>query len=173
MWLYAIPLIFVAILALFVYFGSKKSRPDAEPVASNQTKSPRKWLLALAVLFAVYFPVAGMLKASYVDLTPKGKIVFLIAKPYERFNHASIPFSIGLERFNQFGDDAFKSGDTTSPIMLYEDGKPLGPAHSTFADIQNLGAGRFSHLKDRQFVFSTSDNTDPNTNGRAYWLVFP
>lgn len=132
-----------------------------------------KWLLVLAAAFAVYFPVAWSLKAAYVDITPKGKIVFLITKPYERYNHASIPFSIGLERFNTLGDDHRVEGDKTSPIMLYEDGKPLGPAHSNYADIQNLGAGRFAHLKDRQFVFSTSDNSDPNTNGRAYWVVLP
>lgn len=132
-----------------------------------------KWVLVLAALFAVYFPVAGWLKATYADIAPKGKIVYQIHRPYTRHGHANIPNDIGLARFNSYGDDAKKEADSTSPIMVYEDGKPLGPAHSSFADVSKQGGGRFSHLKDAQFVFSSSDNSDPNTNGRSYWLVLP
>jgi hypothetical protein len=77
-----------------------------------------------------------------------------------------------------FGDLADVAGqfDSSSPIMLYEDDKPLGPAHSTpHAEISTLGHGRFSHWKANYsvFVFSSSDNTDPRTNGRTYWAVKP
>jgi hypothetical protein len=66
--------------------------------------------------------------------------------------------------------------DSSSPIMLYEDDKPLGPAHATpRSEIGTLGHGRFSHWKGNfsVFVFSSSDNTDPRTNGRTYWAVKP
>jgi hypothetical protein len=66
--------------------------------------------------------------------------------------------------------------DSSSPIMLYEDDKPLGPAHATpHSEIGTLGHGRFSHWKGNfsVFVFSSSDNTDPRTNGRTYWAVKP
>lgn len=132
-----------------------------------------KWLLVLAALFAVYFPVAWSLKASHEVQIPKGRTVVQIVKPFTRDNHAAIPWQFGLERFAALGDNPHVEGDKTSPIALYEDGKELGPAHSTFKDIYHLGGGRFSHLKGRQFVFSTSDNSDPNTNGRAYWVVLP
>jgi hypothetical protein len=55
-----------------------------------------------------------------------------------------------------------------SPLELYEDGKPLGPAHSAHVDIRDIGLGRFSHWRGIGLIFSTSDNTDPNTNGRRY-----
>jgi hypothetical protein len=69
-----------------------------------------------------------------------------------------------------------------SPIILYENLTPLGPAHSAHADIQELGLGRYSHWSDnpksgwrtiRGVLFSSSDNTDPRTNGRRYWAVLP
>lgn len=57
-----------------------------------------------------------------------------------------------------------------SPLRLFEDGRPLGPAHALHADIRLHGSGRYSHWGD-SILFSTSDNTDPNVNGRCYQVV--
>ena len=54
-----------------------------------------------------------------------------------------------------------------SPLMLYEDGEPLGLAHSNRDIICDFGAGRFRHA-GAEVVFSASDGSDPNVNGRAY-----
>ncbi len=54
-----------------------------------------------------------------------------------------------------------------SPLSLYEDGVPLLPAHALHDDIRRIGGGLYSHWTDR-LKFSTSDNSDPNTNGRTY-----
>lgn len=54
-----------------------------------------------------------------------------------------------------------------SALMVYENGKPLGPPHAPFDDIRKLGRGRFNHWENVIF-FSTSDNSDPRTNGRTY-----
>jgi hypothetical protein len=75
-----------------------------------------------------------------------------------------------------FSTDADTADNTErSSIVIYEDGKPLGPAHSTHADVGNIGRGRFSHWRFNypMFLFSSSDNTDPRTNGRTYWAVKP
>jgi hypothetical protein len=58
-----------------------------------------------------------------------------------------------------------------SLLQVYEDGKPLGPAHTIHDDIRYKGLGVFSHWKT--FLrFSASDNTNPLTNGRVYtWDV--
>ena len=89
-------------------------------------------------------------------------------------NHS--PFSVTLERplFDGLADS--DDDGHRSPIELYENGKRLGPAHSKFVDIEKLGEGRFSHYRTRgsSFIYwSASDNSDPNTNGRAYWVVNP
>jgi hypothetical protein len=60
-----------------------------------------------------------------------------------------------------------------STLVLLENGKPLGPAHSAHADIRKLGEGRYSHWGARTLWFSTSDNSDPRTNGREYKVAYP
>ncbi len=57
-----------------------------------------------------------------------------------------------------------------SVTELFEDDRPLGPAHTRHDSIRDLGLGRYSHWQ-RKLVFSTSDNTDPRANGRRYAVV--
>ena len=57
--------------------------------------------------------------------------------------------------------------DSASRLRLFEDGRELGPAHSAHDDIRTLGAGHFSHWGN-QIYFSSSDNSDPRSNGRRY-----
>ena len=87
-------------------------------------------------------------------------------------------FAVTQERglFDDVADS--DDNDNRSPLELYENGIRLGPAHSTFADIEKLGMGRFSHYRDKTkgvtlIYWSASDNSDPSTNGRAYWVVKP
>ncbi len=54
-----------------------------------------------------------------------------------------------------------------SPLRLFEDGRPLGPGHALHRLIRGTGSGAYSHWQTR-LIFSTSDNSDPNTNGRTY-----
>ncbi|MCC6418435.1 MAG: class I SAM-dependent methyltransferase [Gemmataceae bacterium] len=54
-----------------------------------------------------------------------------------------------------------------SHMVLYEDGAPLRPAHANHDDIRNIGLGQYCHWRD-WVMFSTSDNSNPNTNGRCY-----
>lgn len=59
-----------------------------------------------------------------------------------------------------------------SMAILCEDEKIIGIAHSSHDDIRTKGNGLFS-LWVGTLYFSTSDNSDPNENGRQYRLVFP
>ena len=62
-----------------------------------------------------------------------------------------------------------------SELQLYENGQSLGPRHIGHNQIAEFGHGRYSHWFRRgaSIVFSTSDNSDPNTNGRVYRAVDP
>ncbi|MDP1966548.1 MAG: Stf0 family sulfotransferase [Reyranella sp.] len=55
----------------------------------------------------------------------------------------------------------------SSPLCLYENDILLGPAHAAHALIRHRGGGAYSHWKSALY-FSTSDNSDPNRNGRRY-----
>jgi FkbM family methyltransferase len=58
-----------------------------------------------------------------------------------------------------------------SILLLFEDGKLLQSAHALHEDIRTLGGGRYSHWHETLY-FSTSDNSDPNTNGREYRMIY-
>ncbi|MDP1569139.1 MAG: FkbM family methyltransferase [Vicinamibacterales bacterium] len=66
------------------------------------------------------------------------------------------------------GDAEGRSGAST---LILEDGHPLGPGQVQHDVIRTHGAGRFSHWESHLY-WSTSDNSDPNTNGRRYTAIF-
>src|SRR5262249_36588737 len=109
-------------------------------------------------------------RQGYVPLVePKGAVIHL-----QSFHMLGPPGTFGYYSVAQFVQ---KEADTPeapqrSPYVVYEDGKPLGPAHSTKEDIELIGRGRFLHTKGI-VIFSASDNSDPRVNGRTYWVVLP
>ena len=61
-------------------------------------------------------------------------------------------------------------------VRVFEDGKPLRHAQATHADIRTVGNGCYSHWEfsvGPRVLFSTSDNSNPNTNGRSYEIRAP
>jgi len=61
---------------------------------------------------------------------------------------------------------------TASSLRLIEQGVQIGIPHSLHAEIAEVGQGRFSHWGN-DLVLSSSDNSDPRTNGRSYAVSFP
>lgn len=67
------------------------------------------------------------------------------------------------------GDD--EKSPNKSTLVLLEEKITLGPAHSVHDEMRKNGRGRFSHWKNILY-FSTSDNSDPNINGRSYMIAY-
>lgn len=134
---------------------------------------PRPLVYAIAIMFAVYFPATLWLQAAYVDPAPKGKIVIQLLPPFERHGIVAVSRGPTVLKIAAIGDHEDVENDDRSPVEIYENQTRLGPAHSTFADIRDLGMGRFAHWQRQGLVFSASDNSDPNSNGRRYWAVVP
>jgi hypothetical protein len=59
-----------------------------------------------------------------------------------------------------------------SPLVVLEDDRALGPAHTSHAAIRVHGGGSYSHWHERVFL-SASDNSNPNSNGRRYLAIMP
>jgi hypothetical protein len=133
-------------------------------------------LLGCVAAAAAYFAAAFWLQMSYDPQISKiapsvdGEKV-LLHRPFRGFLDSKFAAIANDTRFRDIADTA--DNVLRSDIELYEDGKLLGPAHSVHADVGNIGQGRFSHWRYNysMFLFSSSDNTDPNTNGRNYWAV--
>jgi transglutaminase-like putative cysteine protease len=54
---------------------------------------------------------------------------------------------------------------------LFEDSTPLPGRRALHEEIRNFGGGLWSHWSWTHLVFSSSDNSDPRSNGRVYRLV--
>ena len=122
---------------------------------------------------AVYFAAAYWLQIAFdpgiYSTVDRDKL--LLRRPFQTFMDSKFAAIAIDPRWRLFADSA--DDNERSDIQLYEDDKPLGPAHSVHRDIGTIGQGRFSHWRNNFsiFLFSSSDNTDPHTNGRKYWAV--
>jgi hypothetical protein len=72
-----------------------------------------------------------------------------------------------LKAYADGSDDPIRS-----PLVVLENERALGPAHASHAAIRAHGGGAYSHWHDRVFL-STSDDSDPNSNGRRYLAIIP
>jgi len=135
--------------------------------------------LSLAILaIGAYSLAAYWSKASYIPdpnrPPPSAGIQARLNRPYAAYNEFSVKFGEMGGIFEHLADDG--EADFSSPIELWENATRLGPAHSTLKDIVRSGGGRFFFRRAEHggfLVFSASDNTNPMTNGRIYWIVNP
>ncbi len=75
-------------------------------------------------------------------------------------------------RFQTHAGRLFSKFAKDLPITVLEDGNPLITGAFQHSEIRNEGAGRCS-MWNEQFYFSSSDNSDPRTNGRSYSIMVP
>ena len=76
-----------------------------------------------------------------------------------------------LPFFYEVSGDSMESA-SSSELLVFEDARLQGPAHTLHDDIRKSGGGTYSHW-GHSLHFSTSDNSDPRTNGRTYTVAAP
>jgi len=138
-------------------------------------KSTSFVFLAVVVLFAIYFPLAGLIqRRDPVAPNIPGEKLLIRGSFIQKKERGSFGYAYSITALGKLDRDPDSLEDSgRSPLLIYENDRLLGPAHSTHVDIQHIGLGRYSHWRNMGLIFSTSDNTNPNTNGRAYWVVNP
>lgn len=83
-----------------------------------------------------------------------------------------ITFERGYAYIAKTKHNALSSHLIPSHAIVLEDSVPLpGPANENHDEIRKLGGGRYSFWYDNLY-FSSSDNSDPRTNGRKYEIQF-
>jgi hypothetical protein len=121
---------------------------------------------AVAILSISFF--ATLYSMNYLaPLCPRGGAVALKA-PFAKFG-SGVAYSAAAAALDSLSDS--DTAPTRSNYLVCENGYVLGPPHTLHAEIAAKGGGRFSHWNAIGFVFSASDNSDPNTNGRSYSAV--
>ncbi len=129
----------------------------------------REWFIVLvSVSVALCSSAALTLFFPKYDSPPSHEEV--LRGPFRHLNN-SYSFAAIFNR-PEFEPD---SGSFLSALVLYENDTPLGPAHATLDDIAHKGGGRYRYAADKQYtlIFSTSDHSDPNSNGRTYRVFDP
>jgi hypothetical protein len=91
-----------------------------------------------------------------------------LEKPFEK--QGEYGFVALLPNLAPSADDS--KNPRRSRALMCENNELIGTPHSIHDDIRSEGLGRFSHW-ERWLVFSTSDNSDANSNDREYTLVLP
>lgn len=94
------------------------------------------------------------LRASTME--PDGGFAWVVRAPL------SSPFTVASDDGEQH----------PSRLELTEDGRQLGPGHQPHDDVRLRGGGGYSHWQG-QLWFSTTDGSDPRTNGRCYAVAAP
>ena len=124
------------------------------------------WFGGIA-LFMILFEVAAFTVNMVYPPCPSGRR-FEMPRPFNPNGGASYYTSLpGLEQISDESENFERS-----TVMVCEGNLKLGPAHAGHVAISELGRGRFSHWGGN-IVFSASDNSDPNTNGRGYLAILP
>jgi hypothetical protein len=116
---------------------------------------------------ALVFLVVGLLCLVPGFLTPHlrasiepGAMLPELGKAY----FAPIP-SVGYGLFVAGSDDP--KSPRRSRLVLYENGREIGPAHALHQTVREVGSGAYSHWQEHLY-FSSSDGSDPRHNGRDY-----
>lgn len=94
------------------------------------------------------------------------KKAWIFRKKYKAYLLNVVP-SKGHCYMVQVPDYLTSDKDGVSKLMIFENSIPLKHPHAIHSEIEELGAGRYSHWES-WILFSTTDNTDPNSNGRVY-----
>jgi hypothetical protein len=143
--------------------------PDVGPIITPADRpTPR---LSLAMWALVVTCVAALI------LTVLSQMIFVTrlgrwTRPWREVVITGYSREVGHAFIARTDRPWLSSQEHPSPAFVLEDGRWLGPSNAVHADIRQIGLGRFSFWSDVVY-FSTSDNSDPRTNGRRYAIVYP
>lgn len=86
----------------------------------------------------------------------------------ETFVNSKIDQELGLAFQYRLTNGSQSDQGGRSTLRLFENDQELLPAHAPHVEIRAKGGGHWSHWGANTVYFSTSDNSDPRTNGRVY-----
>jgi hypothetical protein len=92
-----------------------------------------------------------------------GRALIPLHRPFRA--HSGFSFVAALPSLEGVADSMAQP--RRSRLMLYENGVMLGLAHNIKDHVSRYGKGRFCHWGS-DLYFSSSDGSNPNTNGRTY-----
>jgi hypothetical protein len=105
--------------------------------------------------------------SNYWDNILKGKVIQELVGPFE--HQEGNRFAISLPDLEPLSDTPQEW--SRSPVFLMEDGRRAQIPHANWERIKTHGMGRYCH-SGKTLLFSSTDNSDPNSNGRQYTVSY-
>lgn len=135
-------------------------KPMITDAAQKIHRFPRSitWLFSVAVVIL-----------AIITYTNRSGMLTLPGKSAEL---TEIRPEAGFAYIARTGHQEFSSHEKPSRAQVLENGKPLGPANDLHDHIRTFGLGSFSFWHEDVY-FSTSDNSDPRSNGKTYSIYYP
>jgi hypothetical protein len=131
------------------------------------------YLFVVAISFFValdlleYFEGRSSTSCAHASCCPNGQ-EFVLSPPFLKME--GYGYKVPIPQNMPRGDT--ETDMRHSRAVMCEGDLLMGPGHTPHAEIATKGFGRFSHYQD-EIIFSSSDNTDPNSNARQYKIVIP
>src|SRR3974390_3035215 len=136
------------------------------------------WLISSLFVFALSFFVAldllayfkgrSSMPCAHASCCPNGQ-EFVLSPPFS-VKLGDYGYKVSIPQLMQLGDT--EANMQRSRTVMCEGDLRIGRGPTPHAEIATKGFARFSHYQD-EIIFSSSDNTDPNSNGRQYKIVIP
>jgi hypothetical protein len=131
-------------------------------------KNTRNKITLLTILWVTSLAISLLLWLQWNEYLPWFRQRYPVpAQTAQLSGHGPYSYVVILGTDNLSQTESF-----ASPAVLLEDGHALGPGNTLHVEIGEQGGGRFSYWKYNLY-FSSSDNSDPRTNGRVYILTVP
>jgi len=145
--------IIISLIAMEIYKFGRRSMPENLYVIGATILILAGVFVALYAQAIIHLPFAEQRTTlQVIDAVPK--------KPTHLY---ILPLGINWMSQDDLG---------LSPAVVYENGIPLSSPNSLHQTIKDDGNGGYS-VWNGNLYFSSSDNSDPRTNGRKYELEWP
>ncbi|MEA2818173.1 MAG: hypothetical protein QOJ86_177 [Bradyrhizobium sp.] len=157
------------ILPIAVGIAGNISKQGTVKVCHYSFTAIRGVVLAASILFIVG---CGAIIAKFGDYT-----TFRLNDRIKAIEQIGSVFGAPIPRVEFAG--VFRLADLASQdsggrnLFLLEDGKVLSDVEAPIGTATTLGSGQYSVWRRRTLLFTTSDNSDPRSNGRVYEVRMP
>jgi hypothetical protein len=166
-----VPTIAGRVILRHYFRQTRRQEAHVEMTTDDPARSQLRTVLFTAcAILLIYFPTAYLIRLP-LPHPPAPNALLISGITQFGADKSAHMFLFDSPCLRQWEDDDVKN--QRSPVIVYEDDKPLGPAHSPHHEIEKIGLGRYAHWKGFGILFSSSDNSNPIYNGRNYWAVTP
>lgn len=131
--------------------------------------------LSMSILLLLIVITFSKCKKDTADFTPQSELT-ATTENASSISAAAVltPKPLDVTKARKESGFAYKMevdlGTSTTAVRIFENGVELGEANAVHETIRKTGKGKFSY-RPPSLYFSSSDNSDPKTNGRKYTYV--